>query len=436
MNPTPILQVLFGLNCVSFVAAIWISEFVLVGLAANVVLVLVAAVDLLFSPSTRTIEVERTVSTVLSVGASNPVTLIAIQRSSSTLQVELTDEPPQPCETKGLPLKLSLRPSKEQEATYQLVPHRRGQNAFVAVHLRFASALGLWTLSERRELPFPVKIYPDIRAVQRFDLLAMKNRLAEVGLKLWRLRGQGGEFERLREYRREDELRYVDWKATAKHSRLISREFTVERNQNVVVLLDCGRSMCNETHGVSHLDLGLNAATILSYIALAQGDNVSFLAFSNAIECYVGPLRGKPAIQTIIRQVYDLQPRWEVSDYGMACDELLRHQRKRALLVLITYTLDEQHFLSISRSLRTLTSPHLMLCVFLRDLELSNLANRVPEDNVESFQVAAAAELLAAQARRVAELRDSGVLVAEVLPNELSAALINQYLDLKARHLL
>ena len=436
MSPTPRLQVLFGLNCVSFVAAIWIPECVLIGLAANVVLVLVAAIDLLFTPSTRAIEVERTVSAVLSVGASNPVTLLVIQRSSSTLEVELTDEPPQPCATKGLPLKLALPPSKEQEATYQLVPHRRGQNGFDAVHLRFASTLGLWTLSERRELPFPVKIYPDIRAVQRFDLLAMKNRLAELGLKLWRLRGQGGEFERLREYRREDELRHVDWKATAKHRRLISREFNVERNQNVIILLDCGRSMCNETQGISHLDLGLNASTILSYIALGQGDNVSLLAFSNAIERYVGPLRGKPAIGTIIRQVYDLQPRWEVSDYGMACDELVRRQRKRALVVLITYTLDEQHFLSISRYLRMLTSPHLMLCVFLRDLDLSNLANSLPEDTVGSFQVAAAAELLAAQARRVAELRDSGVLVAEVLPHELSAGLINQYLDLKARHLL
>ena len=129
----------------------------------------------------------------------------------------------------------------------------------------------------------PVRIYPDIKAVTRFELLARKNRLAEEGLKLWRLRGAGGEFERLREYRREDELRKVDWKATAKYDKLISRDYIVERNQNVLFMLDCGRSMVNEAGGISHLDRGLNAAIMLGYIALSQGDlgngTLKFVAF-------------------------------------------------------------------------------------------------------------------------------------------------------------
>jgi len=285
-------------------------------------------------------------------------------------------------------------------------------------------------------MPFAVRIFPDIRAVREFDLLALKNRLEEAGLKQYRIRGQGGEFERLREYRREDEMRHIDWKATAKHRRLISREYNVERNQNVVILLDCGRSMCNETDGISHLDSGLNAATILSYVALGQGDNVSLVAFSDRIERFVGPLHGKPAVQTIVREMYDVQPRWEASDYGLACDELLRRQRKRALVVLITHTLDEQHLWSIGSYLKTLTTPHVLVCVFIRDRALSALASRVPEDDVEAFQSAGAAELMTTQTRKLAELRDSGVLVIETFPNELNASLINQYLDLKARHLL
>jgi uncharacterized protein (DUF58 family) len=281
-----------------------------------------------------------------------------------------------------------------------------------------------------------VKIFPDIRAVRRFDLLARKNRLSEMGLKIWRLRGREGEFERLREYRREDELRHVDWKATAKYQKLISREYTVERNQNIVFLLDCGRSMSNETDGISHLDRGLNAAIILSYIALGQGDNVSLLAFSNRMERAAGPVRGKGAIRTLIRQSFDLEPTMEASDYGLACEDLMRRQKKRALVVLITHAIDQQHLSSIGLYLRTLVSPHLFLVVFLKDVALAELAGRVPGDDVDAFHVAAAAEMMASQARRIAELRDAGILVLETLPGELSSELINQYLDLKARHLL
>jgi uncharacterized protein (DUF58 family) len=248
-------------------------------------------------------------------------------------------------------------------------------------------------------------------------------------------RGEG-EFERLREYRREDEIRHIDWRATAKHRKLISREFTTERNQNIVVLLDCGRSMLNETDGISHLDRGLNASIILSYISLGQGDNVALVAFSNRIERYAGPVRGKAAVQTLIRQTYDLEARLEASDYALACEDLLRRQKKRALVLLITYALDEQHLGTIGRYLRRLVSSHLFLCVLLKDLPLKALAERVPTTDVEAYQVASAAEMLQAQERRLAELRASGVHATEVVPNELAAEMINQYLDVKARHLL
>jgi uncharacterized protein (DUF58 family) len=174
----------------------------------------------------------------------------------------------------------------------------------------------------------------------------------------------------------------------------------------------------------------------LSYIALGQGDNVSLLAFSNRMERVAGPVRGKAAIRTLIRQSFDLEPTMEASDYGLACEDLMRRQKKRSLVVLITYAIDQQHLSSIGRYLRTLVSPHLFLVVFLRDVALAELAGRVPQDDVDSFRVAAAAEMMASQARSIAELRHAGILVLETLPGELSSELINQYLDLKARHLL
>ncbi len=436
MTPRLGLIFLFALAGLPFALAVFEPSFAFFGLLANIAVAIVAIADLVISPPTAAIVVEREVSDVLSVGTRNRVTIRASNRSASPIEVEFHDETPVPGHVEDLPAAIELEPWKERELDYWFEPHRRGKNRFEAVHLRFMTRLGLWTRVERRPMPFAVRIFPDIRAVREFDLLALKNRLEEAGLKQYRIRGQGGEFERLREYRREDEMRHIDWKATAKHRRLISREYNVERNQNVVILLDCGRSMCNETDGISHLDSGLNAATILSYVALGQGDNVSLVAFSDRIERFVGPLHGKPAVQTIVREMYDVQPRWEASDYGLACDELLRRQRKRALVVLITHTLDEQHLWSIGSYLKTLTTPHVLVCVFIRDRALSALASRVPEDDVEAFQSAGAAELMTTQTRKLAELRDSGVLVIETFPNELNASLINQYLDLKARHLL
>ncbi len=415
---------------------IWAPPLAAAGILGNMLLLALALADALATPSSRKVHIVREVAEVLSVGTRNPVALVATNKSRFPLHVELADSPPVPSSVSVPFLAIDLPPWKERSASYHVEPKRRGRNLFTSVHIRFKSLFGFWTVVEKRRLENPVRIYPDIKAVHRFDLLSRKNRLEEMGLKIWRIRGQGGEFERLREYRFEDEMRHVDWKATSKKQKLISREYTVERNQNILILLDCGRSMRLETDGISHLDRGLNASIILSYIALGQGDNVGLLAFSNRIERAVGPVRGKPAIQTIIQGTFDLEPRGESSDYGMAWEEMQRRQRKRALVVLLTHALDESHILAIATYARTRTLNHLVLCVFLKDVGLVELAETVPRDDVEAFRVAAAAEILSQQAKHVDDLREAGVLVLETLPQKLSADVINEYLDLKARHLL
>jgi uncharacterized protein (DUF58 family) len=436
MTPRPRLLILLAVAGLPLVAAAWFPRATELALVLNLIVTAIAVADIALTPAPRTIVITREVSEVFSVGVPNPVTLRANNQSRRDLDVELFDEPPPLGAADALPVRARLTPWKELDRKYHFEPHRRGLQKFTAVHVRYPSVVGLWHRVERRPLESVVRVYPDIRAVRRFDLLARRNRLSEIGLKLYRLRGRGGEFERLREYRREDELRHVDWKATAKHERLISREFTVERNQNILILLDCGRSMCNVTDGISHFDRSLNAAIILSYIALGQGDNVALMAFSNRVERAVGPVRGKPAIQAIIRQTYDLEPRLEASDYSLACEELLRRQRKRALVILVTHSIDEQHVMTIGTYARTLVSPHILLCVFLRDVPLDSLASSVPVHDIDAFHTAAAAELLATHAHHMAKLRELGAFVLECTPAQLSSEVINEYLALKARHLL
>src|SRR5262249_54103847 len=158
----------------------------------------------------------------------------------------------------GLPFTMGLASEKGRYRVYHVEPRKRGTAAFGDIYLRTRSRWGFWSFFDQRPLPQDVRIYPDIQAVHGIELLARRNRAAETGDQLARLRGRGSEFDRLREYRRGDEYRHIDWKATARHQNLVSREYVVERNQNILIVLDCGRSMCNELHGISHLDRALN----------------------------------------------------------------------------------------------------------------------------------------------------------------------------------
>jgi hypothetical protein len=197
------------------------------GVSLNFLVLGLALVDLVISPSLRRIEVQREMSDVMSVGARNAVRVWLTNRNRSAVTVEFQDEPPQPCATDGLPFISSLAPLKARYRVYYVEPHHRGPTAFGDIYLRARSRLGCWTFYDQRPVNVPVRVYPDIQAVHGIELLARRNRLAETGLKLSRLRGRGTEFDRLREYRREDEFRHIDWKATARQRQVISREYVV-----------------------------------------------------------------------------------------------------------------------------------------------------------------------------------------------------------------
>ena len=405
-------------------------------LLINLVLVAVACVDLLISPDPNQIDVRREISEVLSVGAANPSTLVVRNRSFMRLLVSLHDDPGESCSVDRLPQTVELGPNKEVSVHYMVTPQRRGASDMIAVHLRFPTRLGLWFRQQVRPLVTPIRIYPDIRAVYRYELMSRQNRLSEIGVRMVRMPGQGREFERLREFRYGDEIRQIDWKATARQRALISREFNVERNQNIVIMVDCGRFMRNETDGISYLDRALNSAIMLSYIALGQGDNVALLAFSSRIERYIRPVRGKPGIQSILRSTYDIQASNYASDYSMALEYLSTVERKRALVVLITFVTDELQLRVIGDSLKLRSLPYLPLCVLLQDVGLRAMANRVPETDLDAYHTVAAAQILTGQSHEAAALREAGVMLIDTPPDLLTERLINEYLSIKARNLM
>lgn len=405
-------------------------------LLANLALLTVALVDLWISPSPSVIGVQRHTSPVLSVATRNPVSLELRNSGRVALRVTVNDDPGPRCEASGLPQTVTLAAGEQRILDYAVNPLRRGENRIGPVYLKFPTRLGLWCRQEVRPAGSDVRVYPNIRAVHRYDLMAQKNRLAELGVRSIRMPGQGREFERLRDYRFGDEIRQIDWKSTARHRTLISREYNVERNQNIVLMVDCGRFMRNEMDGISYLDRALNAAIMLSWIALGQGDNVSLMAFSNRVERYIRPVRGKPGIQAILRSTYDIEVSRFAADYTLALEYLSRVQRNRALVLLITFVTDELQLDVIGESLRLPSMPWLPVCVLLQDVGLLEMAHRVPDGDVDAYHTAAAAQILTGQTAKAASLREAGVMILDAPPDLLTEQLINQYLSIKTRGLI
>lgn len=406
------------------------------GLIGTFAVATVALLDLLTTPRLTEVEAFRQAHDVLSVGARNPVTVTLRSRYRRPIRVSVHDEPPQPSRWLHLPFEVDLPPGQRLAVTYLLEPQRRGAGTFGRLFLRMNSQLGLWTLQTERDMTQQVKIYPNIAAVRQVELMARQNRLAAAGVRLSRLRGRGSDFDRLREYRREDEYRHIDWKATARQQELVTREYVVEKNQTLLLVLDSGRSMCNEVDGLSHFDRTMNAALLLAYVALRQGDTVGILVCDRSMRRWVAPVRGRGSVEKLISQVYDLQPVYDATDYDLLATELQRRYRKRSLVVLLTHAIDDIHLEAIGTAGRRLRSPHLVLTALLRNVPLEARANAVPRSDLDAFQIAAAAEMVEASHEQATRLAKSGLLVIDCAPAELSSQLISRYLDIKARHLL
>ena len=410
-----------------------------VGLLAATLLVAAAAWDAFRSPSPTAVGVEREAADVFSVGAPNPVTLHLRNRGARPITVEVQDSPPAPGSVDGLPATATLPAGRGGAVAYHVTPHLRGARAFGRVFLKSRSRWGFWERHARVREERVVRVYPNVRAVRGAELLARHNRQAE-GVRASRLRGRGREFDRLREYVRGDELRQIDWKATARAGDLVSREYTVERNQSLLLLLDSGRAMCNAAGGVTHFDRALNAAVLLAHVALGQGDAAALMAAGATTRRWVPPVRGAAGVRTLVRQTYDLTPRYEASDYGAMVKEVRTRHRRRSLVVLLTHAADDVQLAEIARHVRPLRSPHLVLVALLENAPLAERAGTVPPAGAagerEAFRIAAAADLRARQRRRAASLAASGVLVVEAAPEDLSAAVVSRYLEVKAKHLL
>lgn len=399
-------------------------------------LVLIAIVDATSLPRRGQVQLERKAPAHTSVGAKNSFAIELDNRSQRKLRFELVESFPATIEVRGLPAAGWLEPRARHLLRYFAVPHRRGQYRLGRTYLRVDSRFGLWRRQFRPLLPQALKVLPNVKNLGKYALLARRNRLDLMGLRTQRGRGTDAEFERLRDYQRDDDYRRIDPRASARHQRLISREYSTNRDQNVFFVVDCGRPMAGESSGLSNLDHALNAALMLGVIALDQGDNIGLLAFDSELRALL-PLRsGLRSKQQLLHTIYDLRVSRSEPSYRLAFEVLQRRVRQRALVVLLTNVTDEAGYRQLLGPLEALRARHLPLVVLLRDADLFGLADREPQSLSELYTIGAAAELALWREQLAARIRRLGALVLDITPEEATPRLINGYLRVKADHLL
>jgi len=330
----------------------------------------------------------------------------------------------------GLPRKLFLPGERKLILSYRLRPERRGDARFSGIDLVFVSPLGLWRRKRYMPLVERIRVFPNFRELGRYALLATDHQLSQMGIHRRQRRGEGSDFHQLREYRAGDSLRQIDWKASSRYRRLISKEYQDERDQQLVFLLDCGRHMRHQDAGGAHLDHALNAMLLLSYVALRQGDAVGFLAFGGTRR-WQPPHKGGDLIRRLLEHTYDLAASLEAADYLEAAQRLLSCQRRRALLVILTNSHAEDRP-ELSRAVRLLSRRHLVVLAQLRERSLDGVLKTPVRDLNTALRFQAVTDYLAGRSQGFEALQHQGALVLDTLPEQLPVALVNRYLEIKA----
>ena len=405
-----------------------------VAVAALIVLALATALDVALLPSAADIEVDRTLPESIGVSDHAEGGYRLTSRWGRPLTVTLFDQLPLHVSSDRESGAAALPPRGTLELPLSIEGRARGETALGDVALRVCTPLRLVA----RTLHYPradrIVVAPSLAGVRRFRWLAVHQRLAAAGVRPTRRRGEGRSFARLRDYVVGDDPRHIDWKATARRGHPITREFTIEQSQTVYVMVDAGRSMTQLAGRFARFEYALSSALVLADVAARAGDQVGAMVFDDQLRAMVPPQRGVGALHALRSALLPLQPTLVEPDYSAAFRALALRQKKRALLVLLTDVIDARAARSLLAHLTRGASRHLAVVVALRNDSLI-AASALPESGSTArlYASAAAEELLAERATALQRMRDAGVVVLDVAPNAMAAAVVSEYLDLKAR---
>ena len=419
------------------VAGVWVPRGLDVMLLADLLLVVAVWIDASRAavPGSAQLTVFREAPPAFSVGRTAEVTYRWVNAAGRRARLRLRETRPDLLGGTQPPRRVALPARGEARETVPVTPQRRGRErgggAFVVDSL---GPLGLGLRRARLELPWDAAVYPPLVSVRlRASVAQAPPRRREQGITPLRQIGEGRLFESLREWVPGDDLRHIDWKATARRRKVITRQYEAERRQQVLLVLDTGRLLTADIAGVSRLDYVVQAALELAYAAVQHDDNVGAMAFADGVQHFVPPQRGRLGLKRVLDVLAVVEPTLVEPDYPGAFRYLAARNRKRALTVLFTDVIDRFASEALVANVASLRPRHLPLAVTLKNPELERAAALRPVEPHDAFRKAAAEELLAARDQALGHMRRAGVLVLDVPPDRAAQAVVAKYLELKRR---
>ncbi len=411
-------------------------------------LLIVGIIDYRSNPLYQSVEINREMNTKFSLGVANIVRIRIINRSRHQVRMEVKDDFPSEFLHEQLIHDCIIPANDSTEVSYRLTPLRRGLYNFGDLHVRCSGVLDL--VVRQRIIPAgtEIKVYPNLQAVRQYELLVKRGMLHRIGLKNSRLFGEGTEMERLREYLPDDDFRRIDWKGTARQRKPIVREFETEKSQDIVIMLDTGRLMASPIllnsvdisktdqdlqHAMLKLDYAINATLMAAYVSTLKGDKVGLIAFADSVHQYLSPKPGKKQFLTMLEAIYPIPVHPVEPDFESAFTFLASKQRKRALIILFTDILDTDSAEGIATYVRQLSKHHLVICVTLTDSGVIEIAKQKPSNSKSVYEKTIAERLLQEKHNTLGILRRQGLITIDVPAHQLTMAVVNKYLELKAK---
>ena len=378
------------------------------------------------------VEVSREEIGKLSVGRDNPIALKIISKQKAIARIR--DAYPPEFRVDKDTLEVELPANSVGEQTYIIHPDRRGEYEWGKIQIRQLGKLGLawrdWQVAAVQK----VSVYPDLIGLKE---LAVRLSIENSGaMRQARRLGNGTEFAELREYRTGEDIRLIDWKATARRDRPVVRVLEPEQEQTLFILLDRGRLMTAQVGGLKRFDYGLNATLSLAMAGLRRGDKVGVAVFDRDITTWIPPERGNHHLSKSIERLTPIQPVLLEPDYLGAVTKVITQQTRRALVVMITDLVDVTASGELLSAMMRLTPRYLPFCVTLNDPAIEQIAHTHTNNTRDTFARATALDLLAQRQVAFAQLRQRGVLVLDAPCDRVSEELVDRYLILKARNLL
>lgn len=380
-----------------------------------------------------TLEVWRELPTRLQVGVVSDVKVHVVNPGGRRVLVQLKDDVPDALEPVPTLLEATVPARSRAALQWRAKPQRRGRFELGDVHLRIRGPFGFAWHQRVVAQATALSVFPDMRGASRLLLSDAALDLVNLGLRQLRRDGRGSEFSRLRDYAQGDTLRDVDWKATARRGRPVTRVMESERCQTVLIGVDAGRSMAAQAAGLTKLDHAVNAALFLAFVAIRNGDRVGLVVFADGVKSYLPPAAGRTQYRKMVDALYSTKPHLAFVDYVGLFKELDVRLTRRSLLAVFTDFLDEDQASTMVEPMRRLAKRHVPVCLSVKDVALTTLLETRPPDVETAYQHAVASELLLERETLKRKVGQHGVRLLDVDPEQLSLAAVNAYLEIKAR---